>query len=146
MSRERALRLKLAWTQTKPCEACPFRRDAPLGFWSPVEFLSLLERDEPTGSMFLCHLSTSKTARAAHLCGGWLADQVHRGIPNLLLRVELMTDETAKELVSRIDGNDPTLYGSIQDMVLANLRAKRFPARNPHARRLLQKLGREAPR
>ena len=134
---------------TKPCEACPYRKDAPKGFWAPQEFLSLVRNDHPMGATFGCHLNSARKEQDA--CVGWLADQKRRGVPNARLawtiqgvpgigvREGCVADAARFEA---IDETDPNLYGSIDEMVLDNV-GRSFPTRSVKAKRLVRKLERK---
>ena len=128
------------WTQARPCEACPYRRDAPCGFWAPEEFLRLLasERDN-VDTLWGCHLNPSRPPSEGEPCAGWLADQKRRRLPSAALRTALVEIPEARRLFARIDEQDPGLYASLEEMVLANLR-RRFPEHSRKARRLRLKL------
>ncbi len=134
-----------AWTQSKPCAACPYRRDTPTGVWSPEEYERLLANDgHDMGATYGCHLNSARPESEGEPCAGWLADQKRRGVPSIRLRMVLMTTPDAATLYEKIDDKDPSLYGSIEEMVRANM-GKRFPRRNTKARRLLSKLGKDSP-
>jgi len=137
--------IKLA---TKPCEACPYRKDAPKGVWADREFLNLVRNDHSMGNTFGCHLNTAREEQ--DVCVGWLADQKRRGVPNIQQRVALtglMAPVSPPEVArfEAVDENDANLYKSIDEMVLANL-GKSFPSRNVKAKRLVHKLGTKAKR
>jgi hypothetical protein len=129
---------------TKPCEACPYRKDAPKGLWAPQEFLNLVRNDHAMGNAFGCHLNSAREEQ--DVCVGWLADQKRRGVPNVRQRLVLsgeMAPASSPPEVARfeaVDESDANLYESIDEMVLANL-GKSFPSRNVKAKRLVKKLG-----
>lgn len=127
------------WTQTKPCEACPYRRDAPTGVWDAAEFENVKAQDHDFGNTFGCHLDATRPKEDWQPCVGWLADQKRRGVPNIPLRMMLMTTPGAVDVFEAVNENDPKLYASIEEMVAANA-GKRFPSRAPKAKRLVAKL------
>jgi uncharacterized protein DUF6283 len=65
-----------------PCEACPYRRDAPSGVWAHEEYEKLREYEgetwEQPPNAFACH------ATPARLCHGWA---VVSGYDSLALRL-----------------------------------------------------------
>lgn len=132
----------MTWNQHKPCEACPYRRDTPVGIWSDAEYADLARADSDPmrGNTYGCHLNSVRSKDDAQPCAGWLADQKRRGTPSIALRAKLMMSSERAALYERIDENDPGLYGSIVEMMKANL-GKPFPNNSPKARRLLEKLG-----
>lgn len=121
----------------KPCAACPYRKDAPRGFWDPSHFADVVAQDRDFGHAFGCHLGPVDGKQDS--CIGWLADQKRRGVPNLGTRMRLcmVPDELAR--FERIDEDDPNLYPTIAAMVRAN-RGKRFPNRDTKAQALIAKL------
>lgn len=117
---------------SRPCASCPYRRSAPLGLWDRAEFENLLRNDHSFGRTFACHLDGPLPPEERTLCRGWLADQKRRGLPNLHLRVNLITDPAAGALYDALDEQDPDLYASIEEMCDEN-RGRAFPARNVKA-------------
>jgi hypothetical protein len=107
---------------SKPCNNCPYRKDAPLRHWDVSEFIRLLQEDvkdantENLGSSFGCHKKNGKN------CTGWLVTQLKSNNPSIMARVA--------ELKLRIQGSDKdlkkamsselNLYDSLQEMVIAN--------------------------
>lgn len=136
-----------AWTQARPCDACPYRRDTPPGIWAREEYERLLvnDSDPMRGATYGCHLNTARPADDAQPCAGWLADQKRRGTPSIQLRMVLITTPDAMALYEKIDDAAPNLYGSIAEMVAANV-GRRFPNQVAKARRLIAKLERRAKR
>ena len=112
--------------------------EAVRGFWAPEEFVSVVAQDHDMGHSFGCHLQNGDA------CIGWLADQKRRDVPNIGLRLRLMTNEDELERFKRVDERDKRLFASVATMVRANV-GKRFPRRNARAVSLLKKIGKEAP-
>ncbi len=128
------------WTQHRPCEACPYRRDTPVGIWSAEEYQDLIAKDgSAMGSVYGCHLNAARPSDEAQPCAGFLADQKRRGVPSIALRLALVSNASAAECFEQVDERDPTLYESIREMVDANV-GRAFPTASPKARRLLKKL------
>jgi hypothetical protein len=74
--------------RSKPCLACPYRRDVPSGVWAHEEYEKLRAYDEPTGdqptAIFACH------ATPEHLCNGWAVVHTSRGHEFDLLALRLV--------------------------------------------------------
>lgn len=106
----------------RPCENCPYRKDAPLELWHPNEFRRVLasEKDPVMGAMFHCHKGKSLPVVERRLCVGWLLDQKKRGAPSIQLRILLIKKEEARELFERISARGLRLFKSIAAMCKAN--------------------------
>lgn len=112
----------MRWTTREPCSSCPYRRDAKLALWHPEEFLRLLanDRDQIFGAIYACHGSRESPEGPA-ICGGWLLDQKRRRAPSIQLRLALIHKPEAVQALNEChDGGHP-LYGSILEMVEANI-------------------------
>ena len=79
--------MKPSVIRSKPCSACPYRRDVPSGVWAVSEYLKLPPFDKPTAEQpmatFQCH-STPEFC-----CNGWAIVHTSRGheFDQLALRV-----------------------------------------------------------
>lgn len=113
-------------TPYQPCKSCPYRKDAPLGLWDPVEFQNLLTQDRNGfgGAVFNCHGEVKKAPADRALCAGWLLDQKRRGVPSIQLRLQLMRGGKALDEYERASGEGLRLYPSIEAMCRANGVAK----------------------
>ena len=73
--------------RSRPCIACPYRKDVPSGVWSASDYDKLPPYDQPTGQQppapFGCH------ATPEHLCSGWAQVHTSRGRENDLLALRL---------------------------------------------------------
>lgn len=97
-----------------PCGDCPYRRDAPLGHWSPEEFIELERSDmDPTSPMYGCH------KKDGTLCRGWLMDQRERDVPNLSLRMQMGMVRGFREVIASVHCPVPR-WPSIRVMAQAN--------------------------
>lgn len=128
--------MKIDTAHESPCEACPYRQDAPVGVWAAEEYEKLLREDANTigGSKFGCHLS-SRGAEIWRPCVGWLVDQKRRGVPSIQLRLSLFRSAPFSEYFERLNERMEGLYESILEMVKANV-GRPFPNESPKARRL----------
>lgn len=67
--------MTVAGPAPRPCESCPYRRDAPSGVWAAAEYVKLLAYDLDTAFqpklLFLCHQNIAEGDRA-RLCAGWV--------------------------------------------------------------------------
>ena len=108
----------MKWSTRTPCKSCPYRRDAPLGFWAWDEFVNLefQDSDPVNGHTFGCHGTKSDP----DVCAGWLLDQKRRGLPSIQLRLHLMTNEEARECLEQVNDGGHVLYDSIAEMIEAN--------------------------
>lgn len=74
--------MKLRRPAPRPCEACPYRVDAPSRLWADSEYAKLPAFDLPTPAqptgVFQCHTTGARDPRS-RVCAGWAA--VHRKNP-----------------------------------------------------------------
>ncbi|MEU9413712.1 DUF6283 family protein [Streptomyces sp. NPDC048281] len=58
----------------RPCESCPYRRDAPSGVWAHEEYEKLRRYDaaisEQPQKLFQCHQADAGST-AGRICAGW---------------------------------------------------------------------------
>ncbi len=77
----------MSHVRSRPCSACPYRRDVPSGVWSAQDYDKLAAYDRPTGEQpinaFSCH------ATPEHFCAGWAQVHTSRGPENDLLALRL---------------------------------------------------------
>ncbi len=108
----------MGWSTRAPCASCPYRKDTPIGLWSPEEFRDLLVNDADDGytsPIYECHA----TKKNPQVCGGWLLDQKRGGPRATQLRIALIFNEEAQKAWLEVtDGGHPR-YGSIVEMVRA---------------------------
>lgn len=107
----------MRWETREPCESCPYRRDAKLEHWDPIEFETLLANNanEMYGPVYGCH-GSKKLAEGPTVCGGWLLDQKRRGLPAIQLRLTLMKNPEAVTALEEVNDGGHELYDSIQEM------------------------------
>ena len=107
---------------SKPCNNCPYRKDAPLRIWDVSEFIRLLQEDvkdansENLGSGFGCHKQNGNT------CTGWIVTQLKSNNPSIMARItelKLRLNGYAENLKKAMN-EQSNLYGSLEEMVLAN--------------------------
>ena len=106
----------------KPCSDCPYRKDAPKEFWSPLEFSSVLTQDRAPnglGHMFGCHKFRALPDDERRVCIGWLLNQRARDLPSNLLRLKLMQSKEARRCLKEAS-SDTEMFESIEEMCLAN--------------------------
>lgn len=92
----------------RPCESCPYRRDAPSGLWAAREYEKLLEYDHDTAlqptALFMCHQNSAGDDRA-RVCAGWVGCH---GAELLALRLAgVLGEMTDSELRSALDYRSP---------------------------------------
>jgi hypothetical protein len=113
----------------RPCENCPWRVDAPRGYWDPSHFEEIWKNCQDDGmNQMACHKSTAERPLP---CQGWVRVMGFRAIG---VRLLVMRDHVSEAEVADRDG--PALFPSFAAMLRAN--RVRPPRRNrflPVARR-----------
>ncbi|MFI8829146.1 DUF6283 family protein [Streptomyces sp. NPDC053431] len=75
----------------KPCESCPYRREAPAGIWASEEYEKLRHYDADTPNqptrVFQCH-QADIDSDAGRICAGWAG--CHEGEHLLALRLAVV--------------------------------------------------------
>lgn len=101
----------------KPCENCPWRRDAEPEYWDPDHFRDIWGSCQDDGmAMMLCHKSTvlPESERNDLACQGWARvmgfDSI--GVRIAVLSGKLTTDE--------VDDVAADLYDTFAEMLEAN--------------------------
>jgi hypothetical protein len=109
----------------KPCSNCPWRRDAPPGYWDPDHFRSIWVNCQDDGThLMLCHKSGARPPAAPQIvCQGWIRVMKQDAIG---VRLALVRDLVTIEEVEDTDG--PDLFTTFRAMLVAN--GIRPPARN----------------
>ncbi len=104
---------------TRPCSDCPWRKDAPPGYWHPDHFRDIWRNCQDDGlNVMLCHKATKapESERGKMPCIGWSRvmgfDAI--GVRMLVLRGALTEADTAPQ------PGDPELYASFAEMMRAN--------------------------
>jgi hypothetical protein len=107
--------------QIRPCENCPYRKDAKVLYWDKAEFEGVLEAEHrQLGAIFACHKTGKLEPSARGMCAGWLLDQKKRNVPSIMLRLKLNRDDAALEAYNNVtDGGHP-MYLSVEAMCRAN--------------------------
>ena len=119
----------------RPCENCPWRVDAPRGYWDPQHFVDIWKNCQDDGlNVMLCHKSNAVPPedRGEIPCQGWIRVM---GFSAIGVRILAMRGQIAVEEVEDKDG--PKLFPSFTAMMRANKirlprRSKMVPA---HRRR-----------
>lgn len=111
----------------RPCENCPYRKDAPRKLWHRSEFERLLAtEDDDIGATFACHKHIDLPANERGLCAGWLLNQKARGVPSIMLRILLLQDGAVRKAFDKVTGVGLELFKTVEAMCLANgVRRKR---------------------
>ena len=111
----------MAAYMTRPCENCPYRKDAPRHHWSVEEFESVLEGERSDfGKTFACHKQASLSAKERGFCAGWLLDQKARGVPSIVLRLALSQDPEAMAAFDAVTADGLEMFANVADMCTAN--------------------------
>jgi Family of unknown function (DUF6283) len=114
----------------KPCNNCPWRRDAPREHWDPQHFRDIWTNCQDDGmNSMLCHKATALPAeeRNGLVCQGWIRVM---GCNAIGVRIASMTGKVSLEEIEDREGLD--LFDSFEDMLRAN-RVK-LPKRNKFRR------------
>ncbi len=110
---------EMAWDTREPCKTCPYRKDVPKGTWHKSEFENLLEQDaQQFGAAFGCH--ATRKLPVPQVCGGWLYDQMRRGVPSLALRLRIIRNPAAVKAIEEISDGGHKMYSSIEAMCRSN--------------------------
>src|SRR5680860_1708435 len=98
-----------------PCSNCPWRVDAPRGYWDPQHFVDIWKncRDDGTNIM-LCHKSNAltKEERPEVPCQGWIRVM---GFDAIGVRILVMRGQATFEEVEDKDG--PELFPTFAKMM-----------------------------
>jgi uncharacterized protein DUF6283 len=106
---------------TRPCENCPYRMDAPRRLWHRSEFEGLLEAERSEfGRIYACHKQASLPSRERGFCAGWLLDQKNRGIPYLVLRIELSANAVNVAALEAVNADGLKMFRTVKAMCRAN--------------------------
>ena len=102
----------------RPCENCPWRVDAPRGYWDPQHFVDIWRncKDDDMHIM-LCHKATAlpDSERDKLPCQGWIRVM---GFDAIGVRILVMRDQVTMEEVEDKDG--PELFSTFAKMMRAN--------------------------
>lgn len=118
------LELKL----NKPCNDCPYRKDAPLQKWAKEEFEDLAknENEKQAFRSYGCHKKNGS------YCIGWLVankrlndnyESARDGVfPSIAYSTTFATLRMSgmEGMLDEIDKNTPPLYRTVKEMILAN--------------------------
>jgi hypothetical protein len=102
----------------RPCANCPWRVDAPRGYWDPQHFVDIWKHCQDDGlNIMLCHKANAmpEEQRDSVPCQGWIRVLGFEaiGVRLLVLREEV-TDEEIR------DPGGPDLFPSFAAMMRAN--------------------------
>jgi len=102
----------------KPCDNCPWRKDAPVGLWHPSHFEDIWTGCQDDGlRTMLCHKATAlpEDERGRLPCQGWARVM---GLDAIGVRLALINETLTLEEVE--DRDTPPLFESFEDMMEAN--------------------------
>jgi hypothetical protein len=101
-----------------PCDNCPWRVDAPRGYWDPQHFVDIWRNCQGDGlNIMLCHKSGAlpQEERARVPCQGWIRVM---GFDAIGVRLLVMHGEATHEEVG--DSAGPELFPTFAAMLRAN--------------------------
>jgi hypothetical protein len=102
----------------QPCSSCPWRVDAPRGYWDPQHFVDVWRNCQDDGlNIMLCHKSNAlpKEDRGDVPCQGWIRVM---GFDSIGVRILVMQGKATFEEVADQDG--PELFPTFTAMMRAN--------------------------
>lgn len=115
----------------RACESCPWRVDAPRGYWDQQHFVDIWRTCQDDGThVMLCHKSNalSKEERGEVPCQGWIRVM---GFSAIGVRLLALREAITPEEVEDRDG--PKLFKSFAGMMRAN--KVKLPKRSRMTRR-----------
>lgn len=102
----------------QPCANCPWRVDAPRGYWDPQHFVDIFRNCQDDGTnIMLCHKSSklAEADRRSVPCQGWIRVM---GFSAIGVRILVMRGEATIEEVE--DRGGPELFPTFEKMMRAN--------------------------
>ncbi len=119
---------KIAGKIRRPCACCPWRVDAPRGYWDPSHFVEIWSGCQDDGAHpMACHGST---ARKYVPCQGWVRVLGYEAIG---VRLAVMTGQVSSTEVE--DDGGPVLFPTFAAMLRAEgIRPPRRNKRRPPRR------------
>jgi hypothetical protein len=102
----------------RACDNCPWRVDAPRGYWDPQHFGDIWRNCQDDGTnVMLCHKSNAlpKEERGGVPCQGWIRVM---GFDAIGVRILVMRGQVTIEEVKDEDG--PELFQTFAAMLRAN--------------------------
>lgn len=106
---------------TRPCENCPYRKDAPRRYWNRAEFVGVLESEQAQlGKIYSCHKHAALPESERGFCAGWLLNQKKRGCPSIALRIALMRDPEDAQVLDRVNADGLEMFATVKAMCRAN--------------------------
>ena len=118
----------------KPCDNCPWRRDAPRNYWDPQHFIDIWNRCQGDGmNMMLCHKSSAlpEEKRGSLICQGWIRVM---GFESIGVRIASMKGYITVEETEDLEGHD--LFKTFAEMLRANrIKIPRVPRYEPTRKR-----------
>jgi len=102
----------------RACDNCPWRVDAPRGYWDPQHFVDIWRNCQDDGTnIMLCHKSRAmlKERRGEVPCQGWIRVM---GFDAIGVRLLVMRGQATFEEVEDKDG--PELFPTFTAMMRAN--------------------------
>jgi hypothetical protein len=110
----------------KPCSNCPWRKDAPRGYWDPSHFVEIWRNCQGDGMhQMLCHKANAlpEAERGSLICQGWARVM---GFDAIGVRLAAMSGKLTVEEVE--DTKSVELFKTFAAMLRANkIRLPRIP-------------------
>jgi len=102
----------------RPCSNCPWRVDAPRGYWDPQHFVDIWKHCQDDGLNFmLCHkaLTLPEQDRQLVPCQGWIRVM---GFEAIGVRLLALREQVTLEEIN--DQGGPVLFPTFAAMLRAN--------------------------
>lgn len=102
----------------RPCNNCPWRVDAPRGYWDPQHFVDIWQHCQDDGPNFmLCHkaLTLPEPAQKDVPCQGWIRVM---GFGAIGVRLLALREQITLEEIN--DQGGPVLFHTFAAMLRAN--------------------------
>lgn len=105
---------ELKFSKKSPCDNCPYRLDAPVGYWDKKEFEGVLAAEESQmGTVYGCHKNDG------NVCVGWLMNQHERNLPSINLRIALSRHNVTRKYLDSLHCSSER-FESVEEMIEAN--------------------------
>jgi len=119
----------------RPCSNCPWRVDAPRGYWDPQHFVDIWQSCQGDGlNIMLCHKANALPAeeRESVPCQGWIRVL---GFQAIGVRLLALQHQVTREEVEDTEG--PELFPSFAVMLRANkIKLPKYPRHLPQHKKI----------
>ena len=108
----------------RPCENCPFKREAPRGVWTADHYTmlqGLCEKHTSPSNMgtFACH---DTRPEGTHACAGWVLWQQEHCFPSLGIRLAMSLGHCTARDIEALD-HEVEIFTDVDELAEVNLAA-----------------------